>query len=138
MEVESVIRDGEERYAEGHFWEAIAILGVAVNQGEGRLQRRARVALARCFLKYPDRVKDAEKHLRLVVEQDPEQADAHYLLGLLYGRMRLPARATAMLRRALELRPRHREAAALLQELDRSDDATDEDGGVLRRLFNRG
>jgi tetratricopeptide (TPR) repeat protein len=138
LEVEGVIRDGEERYTEGRYWEAIAILGVAVNQGQGRLQRRARVALARCLLKYPDRVKDAEKHLRLVIEQDPEHADAHYLLGVLYRQMQLPARAGAMLRRALALRPRHREAAALLEELERKSGAADEEDGVLRRLFHRG
>jgi hypothetical protein len=44
-----------------------------------------------------------------------------------------------MLRRALELRPRHREASALLAELERAHGPThDDEGGVLRRLFSRG
>jgi Tfp pilus assembly protein PilF len=106
-----------------------------VSLGEGRLQRRARVLMARCFLKYPDRVKDAEKQLRLVIDQDPNHSDAYYHLGSVYRHGGLNARARAMFKKTLELKPKHREAAAELATLEGGDSEAGE--GVLKKLFSR-
>ena len=67
------------------------------------------------------------------MREDPANVDAHYELGLLYKAGGLPARAQAMFRRVLELRPDHREAAAELGARRRRAG-----GGLLKRLFGRG
>ena len=107
---------------------------MAISICEGRLQRRARVLLARCYLKYPEKTKEAEKQLRIVIERDPEQADAHYYLGRLYRSSGLTARARASFRKTLELKPRHREAAAELETLGEEPESGDR---VLKKLFGR-
>ncbi len=66
-----------------------------------------------------------------MVREDPANVDAHYELGLIYKAGGLAARAQAMFRRVVELRPDHREAAA---ELGPGDGG----GGLLKRLFGRG
>jgi tetratricopeptide (TPR) repeat protein len=132
---QEVFEQAQERFGEGKYWEAVGLLSVAVSLGEGRLQRRARVLMARCFLKYPDRVKDAEKQLRLVIDQDPNNADAYYHLGAVYRHGGLSARARAMLKKTLELKPKHREAAAELATLEGAD--SDAGEGVLKKLFSR-
>jgi len=130
-----VFDQAQERFSEGKYWEAVGLLSVAVSLGEGRLQRRARVLMARCFLKYPDRVKDAEKQLRLVIDQDPDHAEAYYHLGAVYRHGGLSARARAMFKKTLELKPKHREAAAELATLEGGDSEAGE--GVLKKLFSR-
>jgi tetratricopeptide (TPR) repeat protein len=127
---EEVFTQGRERFEEGKYWEAIGLMSVAVTLAEGHMQRRARVLMARCYLKYPDKVKDAEKQLRLVVDQDPRNVDAFYYLGTLYRHGGLSARARAMFQKVLELKPRHREAAAELEHLSGGD-------GAKKTLFSR-
>ena len=70
------------------------------------------------------------------MREDPTNADAHYELGLVYKTGGFPARAHAMFRRALELRPGHKEASAELGILPRARRAPA--GGLLKRLFKRG
>jgi tetratricopeptide (TPR) repeat protein len=133
--VDGMVRKADDRLRDGRHWEAIALLEEAMALSSGRLRTRARLLLSRALLKYPDREKQAEKELQAVVQEDPSQADAHYLLGALYKRRGLANRAAAMLNRALELNPRHRAARAELEDGDT------EDGGVpgrLRRLFGKG
>ena len=103
--------------AQARYWDAIQVLETAIPQMEpGRHQIRGRILLARAYAKNPNWVRKAEEQLQDVVRDDPANVDAHYELGMLYKSGGLPARAQAMFRRALELRPDHREAAA---ELDR-------------------
>ena len=66
------------------------------------------------------------------MREDADQVEAHYLLGTLYRRRGLAARATAMFRRALEIDPAHR---ASLAEMDAmSADPPPSDGGARRPL----
>ena len=81
---EEVYRKAEDAYDEGKYWEAMALLGVAIQGSSGVLQRRARLLLIRAYLKYPDRVRDAEKELLALIERDPENAETQYLLGTIY------------------------------------------------------
>ncbi len=119
--------------AQARYWDAIQVLETAIPQMEpGRHQIRGRILLARAYAKNPNWVRKAEEQLQDVVRDDPANVDAHYELGMLYKSGGLPARAQAMFRRALELRPDHREAAA---ELDREGPGP---GGLLKRLFGRG
>jgi tetratricopeptide (TPR) repeat protein len=119
--------------AQARYWDAIQVLETAIPQMEpGRHQIRGRILLARAYAKNPNWVRKAEEQLQDVVRDDPANVDAHYELGMLYKSGGLPARAQAMFRRALELRPDHREAAT---ELDREGPGP---GGLLKRLFGRG
>lgn len=131
---EEVYRKAEDAYDEGKYWEAMALLGVAIQASSGALQRKARLLLIRGYLKYPDRVRDAEKELLALIETDPENAETQYLLGTIYLRSGLKARAASQFRRALEQRPKHAEAREGLEALE-SKKGGDEGGGVLKKLF---
>ena len=75
----------------------------------------------------------AEETLQSVLREDPANVAAHYELGLLYKAGGLAARAQAMFRRVVELRPDHREALA---ELGPGESPVG--GSLLKRLFGRG
>jgi hypothetical protein len=116
------------------YWEAIQVLEGAVPQMESRRQQnRGRILLARAYAKNPNWVRKAEEALQEVVREDPANVDAHYELGLIYKAGGLAARAQAMFRRVVELRPDHREAAAEL-----APGTGPAGGGLLKRLFGRG
>ncbi len=131
---ENMLRKADERMKDGRHWEAIALLEEAIGLCSGRLRVRARVLLARALLKYPDREKQAEKELLAAVQEDGAHADAHYLLGRLYKGRGYGARASAMLRRALEINPGHRAARADLEDLEGAPRKIED---RLRRLFGR-
>jgi Tfp pilus assembly protein PilF len=97
-----------------------------------RHRNRGRILLARAYAKNPNWLRKAEDQLQDVVRTDPAHVEAHYQLGLLYKAQGLTARAQAMFRRVLELRPDHRDAAAEVGGAGASG------GGFLRRLFRRG
>ncbi len=120
--------------AQARYWDAIQVLEATVPQMEPRRhQHRGRILLARAYAKNPNWVRRAEETLQRIVREDPVNVDAHYELGLLYKAGGLAARAQAMFRRVVELRPDHREAAA---ELGPGDGPGG--GGLLKRLFGRG
>ena len=118
---------------QARYWDAIQLLESAVPRMDpGRARCRGRILLARAYAKNPNWLRRAEETLQSVVRDDPSNADAHYELGLLYKTGGLAARAQAMFRRAIELRPEHREAAAEL------GGDTPPPAGLLKRLFGRG
>jgi hypothetical protein len=120
--------------AQARYWDAIQMLETAIPQMEPRRhQFRGRILLARAYAKNPNWVRKAEEQLQDVVREDPANVDAHYELGLLYKAGGRPARAQAMFRRVLELRPEHRDAVAEL-----GPDTGPPGGGLLKRLFGRG
>jgi hypothetical protein len=120
--------------AQARYWDAIQMLEMAIPQMEPRRhQLRGRILLARAYAKNPNWVRKAEEQLQDVVREDPANVDAHYELGLLYKAGGRPARAQAMFRRVLELRPDHRDAVAEL-----GPEAGPPGGGLLKRLFGRG
>ena len=74
--------------------------------------------LTQCFLKDGDKVKDAEAAVKRSLELDPGDAEAHYLLGMVYVQARLKARAVKSFQRALELNPAHLDADQQLKALE--------------------
>jgi hypothetical protein len=130
---EETLSKAQVLLAQARYWDAIQMLEAAVPQMEPRrAQHRGRILLAKAYAKNPNWVRRAEETLHDVVREDPANAEAHYELGLIYKAGGLPARAQAMFRRVVELRPDHREAAA---ELDAPEAAG---GGLLKRLFGKG
>jgi Tfp pilus assembly protein PilF len=99
-------------------------------------QHRGRLLLARAYSKNPNWLRRAEEMLQELMREDPTNADVHYELGLLYKTGGFAARAQGMFRRAVELRPGHKEASAELgiQEAEPGGSG----GGLLKRLFKRG
>ena len=74
--------------------------------------------LGQCFLKDGDKVKDAEAAIKKSLDLDAGDAEAHYLLGLVYLQARLKARAVKSFQRALELNPAHLDADQQLKALE--------------------
>jgi hypothetical protein len=131
---EETLHQAQILLTQARYWDAIQVLEAAVPQMEPRRhQHRGRILLARAYAKNPNWVRRAEETLQNVVREDPVNVDAHYELGLLYKAGGLAARAQAMFRRVVELRPDHREAAA---ELGPGDGPGG--GGLLKRIFGRG
>ncbi len=131
---EETLHQAQLLLSQARYWDAIQVLEAAVPQMEPRRhQHRGRILLARAYAKNPNWVRRAEETLQNVVREDPVNVDAHYELGVLYKAGGLAARAQAMFRRVVELRPDHREAAA---ELGPGDGPGG--GGLLKRLFGRG
>jgi tetratricopeptide (TPR) repeat protein len=137
---EGLFHAGEERFQEAKYWEAMALLGEAVRVAEGRLLLRARLLLAKAFLKHPEKEREAEKELLAVLEADPEHGEAHFHLGTIYKRRGWTARASSMFRKVLELDPSHREAIAGLASLEaKPEPAQSTDAkGMLKKLFGKG
>jgi hypothetical protein len=133
VDAADLFQRAEERFEEGRFWEAIALLGEVVTAAQGRLRTKARLLLARAYLKYPEHVKAAERELLAALQEDPEQAETYYVLGTVYKRGGITSRAAAMFRRAVELNPRHRAALAELDGIGPQPSP-----GALRKFFGRG
>jgi tetratricopeptide (TPR) repeat protein len=124
-----------ERLEEGRHWEAVALLGEAIPLVSGARLSRARLMLAKAYLRSPERVKDAEKELRAVLDADPQLTDAALLLAKLYRDAGLVARAAALYQKVLEARPDDPEARAGLSA--NAPESGRSPGSALRRLFGR-
>jgi Domain of unknown function (DUF4388)/DnaJ domain len=129
----------EKHFEQEKYWDAIQALEPAVSVVTGKMRQRARVLLARAYLKNPKWVKRAEETLLLVVQEDDKNVDGHFLLGKIYKQQGLKTRSQSMLRRVLELRPDHQEAAAELTELadpmPEPEPPATGGGGFIRKLF---
>jgi hypothetical protein len=146
IDPEAAVRAAEQQVhlAEKHFeqekyWDAIQALEPAVSVVTGKMRQRARVLLARAYLKNPKWVKRAEETLLAVVHDDDKNVDGHFLLGRIYKQQGLKTRSHSMLRRALELKPDHQEAAAELAEPMAEPEPPEPGGGggggFIRKLF---
>jgi len=123
----------KEHFNDGRYWEAIAVLAEVIPLAEGGLKLQARLLMAKAYLKYPEKVREAERELLEVTQAQPENVEATYLLGTFYLHRGLAARAEALFRRVLELKPNHREAIAQLATLKPKEAG----GGLFSRLFKR-
>jgi hypothetical protein len=132
------LRRAEAHLAEARYWDAIQLLESAIPVLSGKLKQRARVNLARAFVKNPNWLRRAEEVLHRVIQEDPASVDAYYELGLLYKSMNLRSRALAVFRKAVDLKPDHEGAAAEATALAGEKVVPEtEGGGLLRKLFGR-
>ena len=88
---------------EAHYWEAIKLLEPILGHVRGPMETQVRLLLAQSYVKNPNWVKRGADQLQHVIETDPRNAEAHYLLGLVFKGGGLKQRAAAMFRRAVEL-----------------------------------
>jgi len=132
------IRRAARSIAEEKYWEAIQMLEPAILRAEGRDRQEGRILLARAYLRNVNWVKQGEELLLNLLTEDPHNVEAYVLLGQVYRDRGLRARATTMLRKALELAPDRREVREQLAELGWVEGERGRPGGLLKRLFPRG
>ncbi|HEY7698382.1 MAG TPA: hypothetical protein VIE88_08190, partial [Vicinamibacteria bacterium] len=90
------------------------------------------VMLAQALSSHPVMKSKAERHFRRALSLDPQNADAHYLLGRYYQSFDMRSRALAEFKAALAINPKLSQARSALVELK------GQDGGLqdkLKRLF---
>jgi tetratricopeptide (TPR) repeat protein len=88
--------------------------------------------LAQALASHPVMKGKAERHFRRALSLDPQNAEAHYLLGRYYQSFDMRSRALAEFKAALAIDPRLAQARSALVELKAPD------GGIqdkLKRLF---
>lgn len=116
------------------YWDAIRVLETALPRLQPQQNHsRGRILLARAYAHNPNWVRRAEETLQNVLREDPANADAHYELGRLYKGVGQVARAQASFKRAVQLRPDHRRAAAELG----GGAGSPPTGGFFGRLFKK-
>jgi tetratricopeptide (TPR) repeat protein len=133
--VQDALQKAEESYQSGRSWEAIHEVESVLSTATGRVRQRARVLLARCYLKNPKWRRMAEEELQEALHEEPGNVDACFLLGTLYKEGGLRARAATMFRKVLELSPQNTAAAAA--ELESLGEAAVAGGGsgLLKKLL---
>jgi tetratricopeptide (TPR) repeat protein len=119
-----IVATAEELVKDGEYGEAMQQLESVLPRTEGPLRVRARMALARASVRYPERLRQAEAHLQEVLREDPAFLDdtvrlgACLLLGDIYRASALPVRAAAMYRKALSIQPANRHATRELARIE--------------------
>jgi tetratricopeptide (TPR) repeat protein len=129
---EEALHRADGLIAAGKVWDAIQLLTAVIPRIYGRKQReRARVFLAKAYIKNPNWLRRGEELLQQVIQEDPQNAEAHFALGMLYKDTGMSSRAVNLFKKALELRPEHKQAQAELNALS---------GGAafLRKIFGKG
>jgi tetratricopeptide (TPR) repeat protein len=140
---EDAVRRAAKLFEQEKYWDAIQLLEPAVDVVAGKSRLRARVLLARCYIRNPKWAKSAEATLIAATREEPKAVDPWALLGAIYAEKGLRTRATAMYRKVLELKADHEEAAQYLAQNapppePPEDPGGGEGGGLLGRLFRKG
>jgi len=136
---EESIRRAERYLTEEKYWDAIQLFEPALLGADAKWKPRARLGLARAYLKNPHWLKRAEEQLQALLREDARNAEAYFLLGTLYKQGGLRSRALSMFRKALEARPDHEQAAGELARLtpDENPATATEGGGLLKKLLRK-
>ena len=130
------IQEAGKLLAEQKYWDVIQLLEPLVTVVDGTLRTKARLGLARAYMKNVNWLKRAEEQLLAALEDDARCVEAYVLLGQLYKAGSLKQRAQAMYRKALELVPTHEEALRELASLTHGDHPADH-RGILDKLLGR-
>ncbi len=138
--IEQAVRLAEKLLAQEKYWDVIQAIEPHLAETKGRLKIRAQLVIAKAYLKNPNWIKRAEEELQKVVQAEPGNVDALWLLGGIYKAGGLKARAVAMFRKLVELKPDHEEATAALAELGATEKeaAPAPEGSFLKKLFKKG
>jgi serine/threonine protein kinase/tetratricopeptide (TPR) repeat protein len=135
---QAAIRSAERLVADEKYWDAIQALEQALPWADGKTLQRVRVLLARVYLKNPKWVKRAEEVLQTVVQEDPKNAEAYFVLGTIYKGGGLRNRAVSMFRKVMELQPGHEDAVAELIALGEAISAQGGGSeGLIKKLFGK-
>lgn len=141
---EEAVRQASKLVEQEKYWDAIQKLEPAVEAAQGKTRLRARVLLARSYVKNPKWAKSAEAMLLAATREEPKAIEPWALLGAFYAEKGLRTRATAMYRKVLELKPDHEDAARYLAENAPPPEPPEDEGGgeggggLLGRFFRKG
>jgi tetratricopeptide (TPR) repeat protein len=137
--IEQAVRQAERLLAQEKYWDVIQTLEPHLEAAKGRLRARAQLTIAKAYLKNPNWVKRGEEELQKVVQTEPGNVEALLLLANIYKTGGLKARAVAMLKKVLEVKPDHLEAAHALAELGVSanERIPTPPGSFLKKLFKK-
>jgi tetratricopeptide (TPR) repeat protein len=148
---EEAVRRGEKLITEEKYWDAIQLVEPHLPNARGTGLIRARMVMARAFLKNPNWRKRAEEQLNKVLGDNPRHVEALFLLGDLYQGGGLKLRALAKFRKVTELDSLHEEARArvalLESDLAHKEEEGEEEqepeppsggGGFVKRIFGKG
>lgn len=136
-EAEDAVRKAGWFFEKEKYFDAIQLLEPAIEKLDGKIRIRARVLLAKTYLKNPKWVKRGEETLQGVVKDDAQNVEAYRLLGAIYKERGLKARYEAMFRKVLELRPDDEEALAAIGPLPPPEPEPPKGGGIFKR-FRKG
>jgi hypothetical protein len=110
IRVEEALRSAEASIANRESEEAVSVLHDVLSQANDGQRRRIRLALARAYVTDPRWQRYGLGLLNEMLAEKPDDADALAMLGVLYHREGLLARAEATLLRALAADPGQGEA----------------------------
>jgi tetratricopeptide (TPR) repeat protein len=130
------IRSGVRLVKEGRYWDAIQLVEPVLPRVEGPARLKARVTLARAYMKNPNWLRQAEQNLQAALQESPEYAEAYVVLGQVYRASDQRARAVTMYRKALDLQPGNEEALAELAALE-PPPVDPGSGKILKKLFRK-
>ena len=133
---ERILEDAERLFAAEEYWEAIQQLEPMVRRAEEPTRARARMLLARAYMKNPQWRKRAEGVLQSLLDENPRDVAACLVLAELYRDAHLPARARALYRKVLDAQPRHAAAMEALDSLEPGAEEAHAPSGIAG-LFKR-
>jgi tetratricopeptide (TPR) repeat protein len=133
---ERILEVAERLFEDGDYWEVIRQLEPVVQRAEEPTRTRARLLLARSYMRNPRWRKRAEEVLQSVLDGNPRDVAACLVLAELYRDANLPARAKALYRKVLAIQPGQASAVHALADLEpRADDG--QGPSRLAALFRR-
>jgi hypothetical protein len=127
--VEHLLMEGEVRMTVSDYANAVQVYQKLVDAAPHVAVHHLRLATAMAC--WPRTAKLAEREYYEAARLEPDNADIHFQWGLYYKVMKVKSRATAEMRAAVRLNPRHRAARAELQLLSPKDTALTS----LKKLF---
>ena len=131
-----ILEVAERLFEDGAYWEAIQQLEPMVPRAEEPTRARAKMLLARAYLRNPMWKKRAEGVLQSLLQDNPRDVAAGLALAELYRDSNLPARARSVYRKVLDIQPGLTEAVRALATLDPLEEPVPVTSG-LAGLFKR-
>ncbi|MBI3391764.1 MAG: DnaJ domain-containing protein [Nitrospirae bacterium] len=128
---------GKAELEKGNFWGAEELFKWAVRLDPTRANHYYFLATAQSRI--PKRLHEAEENIQKAIEIAPSRPDYHVLLGQIYLRGGLKARAVKKFMEALNWNPSHPGALKGIEEAgeEKPASAIEEAGGVLGRFFGK-
>jgi cytochrome c-type biogenesis protein CcmH/NrfG len=118
---EHILEGAQQLFQDQRYWEAIQQLEPMIPRAEGPTRARAMMLLSLAYMKNPLWKRRAEGVLLRLMEENPRDVAAHFLLAEIYRSNKLLSRARSMYRKILEIEPGHAEARRALDFLERKE-----------------
>ena len=128
-QIEHLLMEGEVRMTVADYANAVKVYDKLVKVAPQVAAFHLRLAVAMAC--YPRTAKLAEREFYEAARLEPDNAEVHYQWGLYYKVMKIKSRATAEMRTAVRLNPKHKLARTELEQLSPKDSALKS----LKKLF---